>query len=174
MNALSHTTGYAIVALSFVGSSDRPLVQARDIAAATGIPKPYLSKILGALGKAGLLHTKRGIGGGVTLARPAETVTLLDVVNAIEATEESPRCFLAMSACNCQSPCPMHDFWTATTRQVRQQLQQCTLEQIARHQSQTGFRTPSLTELLRGLPLTPRVYATKPTGRFMRKFGVKK
>ena len=57
MHALSHTTGYAIVALGFISAGDKPWVQPKPSAQSTGIPKPYLSKILHALGKAGLLRT---------------------------------------------------------------------------------------------------------------------
>ena len=160
------------MALSFVGSRGKAWVQAKDIAAGTGIPKPYLSKILHALGKAGMIHTKRGLGGGVALARPAGEVTLLAVAQAVQAVDRKPRCILGMATCSDDKPCPMHGFWQTTQEHIRAQLSQTTLEQIAAYQAQTGFKTMPLAELLHDLPIPRRAYNTKPTGRFMRKFGV--
>ena len=79
---------------AIISASDKPWVQAKTIAQSTGIPKPYLSKILHALGKAGLLRTKRGVGGGVTLTRTPDQVTLLDIALAVEPISAQPRCFL--------------------------------------------------------------------------------
>jgi Rrf2 family protein len=174
MHALSHTTGYAIVALGFIATADRPWLQAKTIAQATGIPKPYLSKILHALGKAGLLRTKRGAGGGVTLARPADQVTLLDVAQAVEPASNEPRCFLGMATCSDDRPCPMHTYWKAAREQTQQQLSQMTLARVAAHQQAVGFKAPPLEELLDDLPMPSRVYRAKPTGRFLRKFGVRR
>ena len=52
----------------------------RDIAERTGLPQPYLEQILLALKGAGLVRSKRGVGGGYVLARPPEEVTLGDMV----------------------------------------------------------------------------------------------
>ncbi len=173
MTALSHTTGYAIVALSYVGCSEKPWVQAREIAERTGIPRPYLSKILHALGRAGLIHTKRGNGGGVALARPAGRMTLLDVARAVEPMAERPRCVLGMTTCSDDKPCPMHDFWREIRKQIQQQLAVTTLAQAAQYQSSMGFKTASIEELIRELP-PGKFYRSKPTNRFMRKFGTRK
>ena len=174
MNALSHTTGYAIVALSFVGCSDKPWVQAHEIAQRTGIPKPYLSKILHELGHAGVIHTKRGAGGGVALSRPAGSVTLWEVAQAVEPIEAEPRCFLGMAACSEENPCPMHPFWTEMRKQTHQQLAQTTLAQVAKYQSSMGFKAAAIEELLSDLPPGAKIYRGKPTALFLRKFGVLK
>lgn len=173
MNALSHTTGYAIVALGYVGSSGKAWVQAGQIADATGIPKPYLSKILHELGKSGVIRTKRGMGGGVALSKPADELSLLAVARAVEPLATEPRCCLGMASCSDERPCPMHGFWKKVREQVRDQLARTTLAQAAEHQSATGFKAMSIEDLLDDLPVPARVYKTKPTGRFMRKFGVK-
>lgn len=170
MHALTHTAGYAIVALSFVGCNGERWVQSQEIAANTNIPKPYLSKILHALGKAGLIRTKRGKGGGVRLARAAEEVTLLDVARAVESADGHLRCFLGMRLCCEEKPCPIHEFWKTVRLQTREQVSRTTLAQVAVHQSLTGFQTPPLAQLLDDLPLPWRIYNGKPTGRFMRKF----
>lgn len=174
MNALSHTTGYAIVALSLVGASGGQWVQAQEIARRTGIPKPYLSKILHALGKAGLIRTKRGIGGGVTLSRPAAAVSLLDVASAVDPSAAQPRCFMGMASCSDAKPCPMHEYWKLTRDEIRRQLERTTLADVAEFQTAADFKAAPPEELLEDLALSRRVYRGKPTGRFGRKFGAPK
>lgn len=56
----------------------------RDIAERTGLPQPYLEQILLALKGAGLVRSKRGVGGGYVLARPAEEMTLAQIVSAVD------------------------------------------------------------------------------------------
>ncbi len=56
----------------------------RDIAERTGLPQPYLEQILLALKGAGLVRSKRGVGGGYVLARAPEQITLADIVSAVD------------------------------------------------------------------------------------------
>ena len=56
----------------------------RDIAERTGLPQPYLEQILLALKGAGLVRSKRGVGGGYVLARGPEDITLGQIVSAVE------------------------------------------------------------------------------------------
>jgi len=56
----------------------------RDLAERTGLPQPYLEQILLALKGAGLVRSKRGVGGGYVLARPPEEITLGEIVSAVE------------------------------------------------------------------------------------------
>ena len=56
----------------------------RDIAERTGLPQPYLEQILLALKGAGLVRSKRGVGGGYVLARPPEEITLSQIVSAVD------------------------------------------------------------------------------------------
>jgi DNA-binding MarR family transcriptional regulator len=68
---MTQSTGYAITALGHVAAmGDQPLL-IKDIAEATGLPHPYLAKIIHTLARRGLVVTRRGVGGGVTLARSA-------------------------------------------------------------------------------------------------------
>ena len=56
----------------------------RDIAERTGLPQPYLEQILLALKGAGLVRSKRGVGGGYVLARAADEITLAQIVSAVD------------------------------------------------------------------------------------------
>ena len=175
MQRLSHTTGYAILALGFVGSRPDQWVQAQDIAAHTGLPKPYLSKILHALGKSGLLKTKRGYRGGVRLTRPADAVSLHDVAAAVTRPDERPQCILGMKECSEEKSCPMHAFWKQMRSQFAQQLTQLTLAQVANYQASVGVKfstAQAVEQFFHEVQRSPlrRFQTTKPTGRFRRKF----
>ena len=87
MICLSHTTGYALRALACLENIDRRPSFIRDVAESTGVPRPYLARIINRLSHKGIVSAKRGYHGGVTLTRPAREVTLLEVVEAIEGEE---------------------------------------------------------------------------------------
>lgn len=66
-----------------------------ELAAATGLPRPFLAKVLKELVHRGILRSQRGRAGGYVLGRPAETITVADVVLAIERKETLDRVFPA-------------------------------------------------------------------------------
>ena len=70
--------------LSLVMHSAAGPTSVRDIAERTGLPQPYLEQILLALKGAGLVRSKRGVGGGYVLARPAESISLAEIVSAVD------------------------------------------------------------------------------------------
>ncbi|MHC5013665.1 MAG: RrF2 family transcriptional regulator [Planctomycetota bacterium] len=71
MLSLSHTTGYAILALACLEGAGGRWVLSTEIAELTGTPRPYLSRVLHTLRRSGLVRAKRGYRGGFALARAA-------------------------------------------------------------------------------------------------------
>ena len=76
MMSLSQTTGHAVRALTCLAGRVNPPVSIKDLAAWSGVPQPYLAKIVKKLNNAGIIESKRGAGGGVWLARPAKLISL--------------------------------------------------------------------------------------------------
>ena len=111
MLALSQTTGYAVLALSCLDGCGDRWVLAKNISECTGISLPYLSKMLHALTGSGVIVAKRGYRGGFQLAQPADQITLLEVVEAVEGQAWMPRCLLGLDECSDQRACPTHEFW---------------------------------------------------------------
>ncbi len=132
MLEFSNTSGYAILALCHVAGQGARWVLAREIAADTGIAGPYLSKILHALVKAGLLRAKRGYRGGVALARPAGQINILEVVAVVERRPRAPGCLLGLSDCSDLHACPVHRVWKVTRAQIEDSLRRLTLAAVAR------------------------------------------
>src|ERR1700678_3870447 len=73
----------ALLSLALRGGESQP-TSVRDIAERTGLPQPYLEQILLALKGAGLVRSKRGVGGGYVLARAPEAMTLGEIVSAVD------------------------------------------------------------------------------------------
>lgn len=135
MFALSQTAGYAITALSQLVTRPNEWTLARDLAAETEIPLPYLSKILQLLTRSQLVRAKRGYRGGFVLARPANQMRLLDIVEAIDGTACLSRCMLGLSSCSEDRACPAHLFWKNIRLQIAQELSQLTLADVARFEA---------------------------------------
>ena len=101
----------AMVCLAAHNGQGRPF-SAAGVAEAENIPPFYLAKVLQDLGRAGLLKSARGRGGGFFLSRPADEIFLIDVVQAVEDPRRLEKeCILGIDECNDETPCPLHETW---------------------------------------------------------------
>ena len=130
MLCLSQTTGYAIRALGCLHRQSCPAQLIRDIAKCAGIPKPYLARILNKLTHRGLVLAKRGYAGGISLARPAEQISLLQIVEAVEGPEWISPCLLHMEGCGHPDACPTREVWQQVSEQLRTALNKATLADV--------------------------------------------
>jgi Rrf2 family protein len=104
---LSDTVEYALRAVVLLASEpDEPMTTAA-IAERTQVPAAYLAKILQGLTREGVLRSQRGVGGGVTLAKPAAELTILEVVNAVEPLQRIKSCPLNLRTHGVKL-CPLH------------------------------------------------------------------
>ncbi|GMU35048.1 MAG: Rrf2 family transcriptional regulator [Planctomycetia bacterium] len=126
---ISQTAQYAIRAMVAIASEDGPIL-ARQIAKATAIPRPYLSTVLRLAVRAGMLHSSRGRGGGFVLARPAEQLTLFDIVAAFDDVGQGPRCPFGLPQCTDAQACPMHEVWKPVSQGFRNMLMKTALSEI--------------------------------------------
>ena len=81
---LSQTAEYALRAMTQLAIDAPNSSITLDVAKRTQVPGTYLTKVFQTLNHAGLVTTRRGIGGGVKLARPPKRISLLEIVNAVE------------------------------------------------------------------------------------------
>jgi Rrf2 family protein len=103
----SQTVEYALRAVVHL-SSVAPQPQTTDqIAATTLVPKAYLSKVLQALVRGGIVKSQRGGAGGMTLITPPAKLSILDVVNAVEPIQRIKTCPLGLKA-HGHKLCPLH------------------------------------------------------------------
>ena len=102
----------------------------REIAKRTGLPEPYLAKIIRQLVSAGLVRAFRGPGGGITLSRPPRAITLWDIVRTIEGSPETEPCVLGLQACSEQTPCPVHHRFASIRADTRRLMEETTLASL--------------------------------------------
>lgn len=132
MLGFSQTTGYAIQALICIASEECQNVSTADIANCSKVPRPYLCKIVNSLTHKGLLIARRGVKGGIKLARPAEEITLLEIIEAIEGKNWASECLLNLNACAELDHCPTRELWHDTKEKIREKLQHTTLADIVK------------------------------------------
>jgi Rrf2 family protein len=104
------------------------LVTAR-IAETTQVPPGYLPKVLQTLRRSGLVASKRGLGGGFTLAKPPEQITVLEVVNAVDPIKRIERCPLSIEAHGAEL-CPLHARLDEAIAMVEQSFASTTLAEL--------------------------------------------
>lgn len=92
MKLLSDASEYALRAIVWLGQEPVRSWKVREIAAQTGAAPGYLVKVLQQLARAGLLTAKRGNNGGYTMTRPADEVTIAEVINAVDPIERITFC----------------------------------------------------------------------------------
>lgn len=108
---------------------DAPPVQAYQIAERQGIPKQYLDQLMLTLRKVGLVASSRGRQGGYKLARPANTITLLEVVMALEGPLHNTN-FAGSRHYGVRSV--LHDVWDDLSSQSLALLRSKTVEDVCR------------------------------------------
>lgn len=137
---LNQASGYALTAMGCIAAGGGKPVLVKEVAQAAEIPAPYLAKIINALARRGLVRTQRGIGGGVTLSRPATDITMLDVVHALDDPVTLPACMMGTAECSDERACPAHKFWSATRTKVLEFLQQTSVADIAAFESRRRWK----------------------------------
>ena len=130
---ISQTAEYALRSVVYLGSQVGQPVTTQRIAAATQVPAGYLSKVLQALGRAGLVDAQRGLKGGYALARPLDELTVLDVINAVDPLERITRCPLG-SAAHEGNLCSLHRRLDRAIELIESLYRQTTIEQLLAEQ----------------------------------------
>ncbi len=128
---LPQTAEYALRAMAQLAAmpSDAP-VRAKDLSRTTEIPPEYLSKILRRLVLAGLLHSRKGHGGGFSLALRPQEIRFMDILAAVDAYPTHGRCVFGWGDCNSIRPCPLHDTWLGMSDAFRDWATNTTLDQV--------------------------------------------
>ena len=101
-----------------------------QIAEIQRIPPSFLAKIISQLSIAGLIHTSRGARGGVSLARPPEAISVLEVVEAIDGPIALNECSQSAGACPFGETCPLRPLWCDTQSEMVEKLRKTTFAQV--------------------------------------------
>lgn len=96
---ISEATSLAMHTMGVLGGTAAEALTTAQIASRLGVSQAHLSKVLQRLGRAGLVHSVRGPGGGFALARPAGEISLLSVYEAVEGPLSFSNCLLDQPKC---------------------------------------------------------------------------
>ena len=126
---ITRQADYAVRAVLFLArlGPDR-MAATSAIAEDQSIPPSFLAKIVSQLSVAGLLQTSRGARGGVSLARPAEEISLLEVVEAIDGPILLNECVANTGNCTFRESCPMRPIWVDTQAELVGRLKAATFD----------------------------------------------
>lgn len=108
----SRTSEYAIRALVHIAALEpEEYAMVKNISAAENIPLHFLAKILQDLARDGFLKSSKGPRGGFRLHSPAEQISLLRIVEAVDGAGRYERCIGGNAECSDRVACGMHDSW---------------------------------------------------------------
>ena len=128
---ITRQADYAVRAMLYLAKME-PTERAAtsQVAKEQHIPPSFLAKIISQLSIAGLLHTSRGARGGVTLARKPESISLLEVVEAIDGPIMLNECVGETSTCTFDEDCPLRPVWCEAQDELINRLKNTNFQQL--------------------------------------------
>ena len=125
-------TNYAIRMLMYCAADPNDLSRVPDVAKAYRVSELFLFKILKPLVKAGLIETVRGRNGGIRLGRPAEDITLFDIIRVTEDSFAMAECFENDAAdCPLVDSCALNSAWRQALNAFLGELQNHTIAELS-------------------------------------------
>jgi Rrf2 family protein len=149
---IGRTGLHAIKALAALAQCrDGEYAGAAALAASVGSPGNYLGKLLQSLARAGLVEGRKGLNGGFRLARPADQISLYDVVEPIERVSRWNGCFMTQGSCSHDRPCRVHERWASVREIYVRFLKDTTVRDLSDRPTQLARTTsPSSRRAARG------------------------
>ena len=119
---------YGLTAILYLSRPNvNELSQIHEIAQHCGLPEPFLGQILRLLGRSGLVHSKKGVGGGFALAKKPEEISFLEVLEALEGPVAVNRCQSPVEHCKEEGRCSMEFIWARAQESLLKVLREATL-----------------------------------------------
>ena len=135
MLRISRLTDYGTVVLAHLAGADGAVTSAADVAAATGIALPTVSKLLKSLARAGLVISSRGATGGYRLALDPQEISAASVIDALEGPVSITECSASGSHCDFEDVCNVGSAWQRINVAIRRALDEVTLVDLQRANS---------------------------------------
>lgn len=132
MLKLSRLADYATVLMTAVAREPLRTHTGQELAERTHIPPPTVAKLLKVLARGRLLESLRGAHGGYRLARPAEQISVADIIHTLEGPIAVTACAEhGRAACSIETSCATRANWRLINTAIRQALEAVTLAQMA-------------------------------------------
>ena len=133
MFRMSKMTDYGLVLLTELARDEGTTRTARELAEATRVPLPSVSKVLKGLQGAGVLVSHRGATGGYGLSRPAAAIPLTQIISALEGPVAITECVQhtgSEPACELESVCRVRGHWRVINQAIQDALGRLTLADL--------------------------------------------
>lgn len=118
MIRMGKLTDYGIVLMSFIAAHRQAQHSAHHLADAVQVPLPTVRKVLKALSAGGLLNSERGAQGGYSLSRSAQTISMAEIITAIEGPIAITECVSEHSHCEQETHCAVQTNWAQINNAV--------------------------------------------------------
>ena len=135
MLELTKKADYALRLMVEVAAGEGSLSTA-EVAHREDIPHQFLRKVAQDLVASGLLTSSRGARGGLSLAHPAETISLLEIVRAVDRPMVS-KCVVDPGACNRRHRCVVYPVWRRIQQEMERAMEQVLLSDLAERHRMT-------------------------------------
>lgn len=135
MLRISKLTDYGTVVLAHLAAHQAGVCSAADVAAATGIALPTVSKLLKSLARSGLVTSTRGANGGYELSRSPTAISAADVIDALEGPVSITECSSIDSLCEHEGVCSVGGAWQRINVAIRRALDDISLSDLQKSQS---------------------------------------
>ena len=131
MMRFNKTTEYAIRILAYMATNkDKSPHSATVIHKDLELPYKYITKLMTAISKKGLVNTARGRVGGFSLAKDSVDIKLIDIVSSVEHLSTEKKCVLGFPSCTDEDPCCLHEYWLTPNKAIRHMLETTTLQDL--------------------------------------------
>ena len=151
MLRMSKLTDYGTMVLAELATNDHGLSTASQIADATHLALPTVSKLLKSLAHSGLVVSARGVQGGYALARPPATISAAEILDALEGPVALTDCSSSTAVCDLESYCRVGTAWQRINHSIRKALEGVSLADLQIRREPL----PSLQSDLRKIAATP-------------------
>lgn len=150
---LSKACNYGLRAVLYIAiERDNIFLSIKEISEKLDISFHFLTKILQQLTRKQILISSKGPKGGIALARPADEITLADIVIAIDGPDIFTRCLLGLDNCGSAEPCPLHEHWVVIRKQISDLFAQTTLKQLSSQITENQVRLANVMMPIVALP----------------------
>ncbi len=130
MLRMSKLTDYGTMVLAQLAANGGRLCTAGQVADATHLGQPTVSKLLKSLVHSGLVVSTRGVQGGYALARPADAISAAEIIDALEGPVAITECSSTTGGCDLESFCLVGVAWQRINRSIREALDSVSLADL--------------------------------------------
>lgn len=143
MLRITKMADYGALVMAYLANQPEFASNAKEIADKTRLAVPTVTKLLKLLTRSGLLISVRGSQGGYRLARSAQDISIIHIIDALDGNTALTECSQKTGLCSLESSCALQDNWKLITLTIRNTLQSISLNDLVQQKALT-FTTQRL------------------------------